>query len=1025
MTDEGTLPSGLYDALLTARLVSMVDLARAKVSAVDEADAPHRLARHIQDVVQKHLPGLAAEDQLRLVTNIMESLGSSEDAVLAPLQALTAITRTGSLGETVVPLRPDIPLSQHDLLINSRGEPQLAAELKKEIASADSVDLIVAFVRWYGVRLVVDELRDAISRGVPVRLLTTTYTGSTEREALDRLHALGVQVCVSYDTAITRLHAKAWIFHRRSGYSTAYVGSSNVTRSALLDGREWNVRISRDASPALFEKTSAAFDAYWASSDFESYDPEKDRDRLDAALQRTAGSDGESSLSGLTVVPWPYQSEILEALDSERDNHGSWRNLVVAPTGTGKTVVAALDYKGLRSRLGRDLSLLFVAHREQLLNQSRRTFREVLADGSFGEMYVGGARPQVGTHVFASIQTVHANSVDLIQPQAFDVVIVDEFHHAEAATYRRLLDRLEPRVLVALTATPERSDGLDVRRWTDGRTAFDMRLWHALDRQLLAPFQYFGVADTADLTDVRWEAGTYSTSDLGRLYTADDVRAQLIVRQTQRIIARPREMRALGFCATVEHAEYMAKAFNERGLPAVALSAASTPAEREAEIRRLVQGELCCLFTRDIFNEGVDIPEVDTILLLRPTESVTVFLQQIGRGLRRHSSKDVCTVLDFVANYRREFRVDLRLRALTGVGRRDLAAAVEEGFPYLPTGCHIDLERQAAEWILESLRQAVGAGAHALRAELVHMTAESGAAPTLGRFIEEVGVELPDIGKAGGWAVLRRRAGVERRQEGPHEATLQRGVRRLYHVDDNDRIDHVLQWLDQTEPEAPTTERARRELWMFLVTLWGLPAAPSSLEEAAQALWNAPAIRGELIETLSLLRDSVSRVSRPLPDPDVPLRIGATYARDEILAAFGRLAPGERYSHQAGPWWHEPSATSVLFITLKKSEKDYSPQTLYRDFAISRELFHWETQHTTSLTSPQGRRYVNQREDGTRVLLAVRETKTDSWGATAPYMLLGPAEYVSHQGEHPIAITWRLLNPIPADAYEAFKLAAA
>lgn len=1024
MTSEELLPPGIYDAVLTTRLLSLVEASAADVAAVDDADVPYRLARHVHEVVARQLPGMEAAEQLRLVATIIEVLGSTADLLPPPLRVVTAVPRRGAL-TIAAPPRPDIPLSQHDLLINGRGEPQLAAELKKEIASADEIDLIVAFVRWYGVRLIVDELEEAALRGVPVRLLTTTYTGSTEREALDRLHAIGVQVKVSYDTAVTRLHAKAWIFGRRSGFSTAYVGSSNVTRSALLDGREWNVRISRDAASALFDKTRAAFDAYWASPDFESYAPDRDRERLDVALRRLGAGDPESTLSGLTVTPWPYQTEILEALDSERDNHNSWRNLVVAPTGTGKTVVAALDYRRLRSRFGSEASLLFVAHREQLLNQSRRTFREVLSEGSFGELYVGGARPQVGRHVFASIQTLHAQGVDAVDPGAFDVVIVDEFHHAEAATYRRLLDRLQPRALLALTATPERSDGLDIRRWTDGRTAFDMRLWHALDRQLLASFQYFGIADVADLSGVRWEAGSYSTSDLGRLYTGDDVRAGLILRQTQRVIGRPRQMRALGFCATVEHAQYMAGVFTSNGLPASALSAATTPSEREAQIRRLVNGELCCLFTRDIFNEGVDIPEADTVLLLRPTESVTVFLQQIGRGLRRHEGKDVCTILDFVANYRREFRFDLRLRALTGVSRRDLIPAAEQGFPFLPSGCHIELERQARDWILENLKQAVGSGARALRLELLQLASAGNGSPTLSQFLRETGVDLGDVGKAGGWAALKRSAGLIPVPAGRHEQTLQRGVRRLYHLDDVERIDNLLRWLEQTEPSLPATERESRQLWMLLVTLWGLREAPTSWTEATEELWRSDAVRLELVETLVLLRESVARVSLPLPDRDVPLRLGATYGRDEILAAFGRLAPGERYSHQAGPWWHEGSSTSVLFVTLKKSERDYSPQTLYRDYAISRDLFHWETQHTTGVTSPQGRRYLNQLDEGSRVLLAVREAKTDSFGSTAPYMLLGPAEYVSHQGERPIAITWRLLNPIPADAFEAFKLAAA
>ncbi len=1016
---------GLYDAVLTRRLARELADLDPEITALDDADQSHRLARHVADVLAIHLPEVDDGERVRLVGELLSAFGQVDEAAELPPRLLVGIPTVDALGSRRLPERPEIPLSAHDLLVNSRGEPHLASELKKEIASADRIDLIVAFVRWYGVRLLFDELEEARRRDVPIRLLTTTYTGSTERMALDRLAALGVDVRVSYDTATTRLHAKAWIFHRRSGYSTAYVGSSNVTRSALLDGREWNVRLSRSASPSLFDKIRNAFDTYWAASDFEPYDPARDADRLDLALGRSDRSEERTELSGLTLTPWPYQQEILEALDSERRNHDSWRNLVVAPTGTGKTVVAALDYRRLRAELGGDPTLLFVAHRERILSQSRRTFREALSDHSFGELYVGGRRPEQGRHVFASIQTVHANDPTSINPDAFDFVIVDEFHHSEASTYRRLLDHLRPRVLLALTATPERADGLDIRRWTDGRTAFDMRLWHALDRQLLAPFQYFGVADTTDLSSVRWEAGRYNAADLGRLYTGVDVRAELILRQLRRIVAEPRQMRALGFCATVEHAQYMARYFDERGVPSVAITGDTPEATRDELVARLTRGELSAIFTRDVFNEGVDIPTVDTILLLRPTESVTVFLQQIGRGLRRHEDKDVCTVLDFVANYRREFRFDLRLRALTGIGRRELVGATEAGFPFLPSGCHIELERQAREWVVEHLRRAVLSNAPALRRELQVMATTGAEPPSLAVFLTESGAELEDVGKVGGWASLRRSAGVEHRPETPGEAQLARGVRRVYHVDDTERLDRIQDWLAAPQPPALAGTRDARLAWMFLVTLWGLRAAPDDLAAALRPVWESPALLDELRETFAILRARVGRVTVPLPDADVPLHIGATYARDEILAGFGRLAPGARYSHQAGPWWHEPARTAVLFITLRKNEKDYSPQTRYRDFALSPELFHWETQHSTTVVSPQGQRYINQRTNGARIILAVREARTDAWGATGPYLLLGPADYVTHEGERPIAITWRLRHPIPAEIFETFTLAVA
>jgi superfamily II DNA or RNA helicase/HKD family nuclease len=1015
------LEPGLYDQLITRALAANLD-ERAVTDALDDAEAPSRYAAHLGSVVARELPDLQPEERHRLVDALLRSLAASEDVPTYPPQLLTGITRPNPIGEAVLPAPPDVPLSQHDLLVNARGEPQLANELKREIASADGVDLIVAFVRWYGVRLLFEELEQAVNDGVRVRLLTTTYTGSTERQALDRLAELGVDIRVSYDTAVTRLHAKAWVFHRNTGFSTAYVGSSNITRSALLDGREWNLRVSKAASPALFDKVRTAFDAHWASADFEAYDPARDAERLDLALGRGRGEEQADVLSGLSLTPWPYQQEILDALATARAVHGSRRNLVVAPTGTGKTVVAALDYRRLRTELNRDLSLLFVAHREQILQQSRRTFREALADGSFGELFVGGARPTAGRHVFASIQSLHANGVEQIDPSAFDVVIVDEFHHAEAATYRALLDRLEPDVLLAMTATPERADGLDIRRWTDNRTTFDMRLWHALDRQLLAPFQYFGVADHESVDpDRAWARGRYQLDALGEIYTGNHARADLVLRQVRQVIGDPRRMRALAFCATVDHAEFMAQRFTDAGLPSVALSGNDPHDRREDAVRRLRTGELCCIFTRDIFNEGIDIPEADTVLLLRPTESATVFLQQIGRGLRRHDSKDVCTILDFVANYRKEFRFDLRLRALTGIARRDLVDAAEQGFPFLPTGCHLTLERQAREWIVDHLKESVRTNAKALRNELILLRQTRGEEPTLQDFLDETGVDLEDVAKQG-WASLRRAAFGDM-PEGPDEAHLQKGVRRLLHLDDAERIDLLLGTIHHGL--NPRSERERRLLWMAMLQLWTGKAAPASLEEAWQRFAQCSALVDELRQSLHIVRDRISHLSDPLLENDIPLRIGATYARDEILAGFGELHPGRYYSHQAGPWWNEASSTEVLFITLQKSEKHYSPETMYRDFAISPELFHWESQNSTSLASKAGQRYLNQRTNGVRVLLAVRDTRQDAWGATKPYVLLGPADYVSHEGERPIALTWRLRTPIPAEVFEQFKVAAA
>ena len=507
-------------------------------------------------------------------------------------------------------------MSEAALLTNSKDEPSLGAELRAEIDTADEADLLCAFVKWHGLRLLEPQLRRLHTRGSPLRVITTTYMGATERAALDRLvRELGAEIMVQYDAQRTRLHAKAWMFRRHTRFDTAYVGSSNLSRAALLDGVEWNVRLSRVGTPSLLEKFHATFDTYWNDSSFELYDPDHDRDRLDDALAEASGAARHSrvtiTLSGLEVRPFNYQQEMLDAIAAERNVHGRHRNLVVAATGTGKTVVAALDYRRLCTAQVRP-RLLFVAHRREILEQSLRTYREVLADENFGELYVGGTRPERWDHVFASVQSLTSYGVDNLPADAFDIVVIDEFHHAQAVTYRRLIERLTPRELLGLTATPERADALDVRAFFDGRTAAELRLWDALGADLLCPFHYFAVADGTDLREIGWSRGRYDETELSNVYTGNQARAAIVLSQLRDKVLDPGAMRALGFCVSVAHAEFMAKVFNQAGVPALAVSGSTLAPAREQALTDLKARRVNVLFAADLFNEGLDLPEVDT-----------------------------------------------------------------------------------------------------------------------------------------------------------------------------------------------------------------------------------------------------------------------------------------------------------------------------------------------------------------------------------------------------------------------------
>lgn len=1033
----GELAPGIYESLRTRGLVEQLAALSGlepHFDVVGDEEVPGVLARHVAAAVEDSLRSRKeAPERLRLVNDLLLALERAQDAVEPGPRQLVALTRQVAPGafQVLAPPRPLTPLSDSALLTNAAGEPTLQSELASEIASADQVSLLCAFIRFYGVRVLRRPLAELADRGVPLRVITTTYLGGTERRALDELvERYGAQVRISYETASTRLHAKAWLFRRDSGFDTAFVGSSNLSKSALVDGLEWNVRLSGTQTPELLRKFTATFDAYWENPAFVPYDPATDGERLDEALSRAAGGARRSaggssiSLSGLQVEPLPHQRLILEALDAERRVHDRHRNLVVAATGTGKTVVAALDYRRLRPMLGGEPSLLFVAHRQEILGQALRTYREALADGSFGELLVGGQVPTRWRHVFASVQSLAARDVRSLRPDQFDVVVVDEFHHAQATTYRAVLDHLAPRELLGLTATPERSDGIDVRSFFDGRTAYELRVWDALADDLLVPFHYFGIADDVDLSQVTWKrGGGYDVDELSRLYTGNDARTAKVLAALRDTVPDVRRMRAIGFCVSVEHAHYMAARFTAAGIPSLAVSGRTADSERAEALRRLREHEVACLFAVDLFNEGVDVPEVDTLLMLRPTQSATLFLQQLGRGLRRAPDKAVLTVLDFIGQQRREFRFDLRYRGLTGSTRKGLERQVESGFPFLPSGSQILLDRVAQRIVLDNVRQQLRLS----RSKLAEDVRSHGDLDLAG-YLAESGTDLVDVYRSGGsWTALRRSAGMPAPPAGPAEDTLLRRLQAFVHVDDPERVRAYTQLVAPDGPRYEDLDARRQSLARMLVlTVWPDRGGFTTFDEPLDVLRAHPAFADELRQLTALVLDRTRVLPEPLTGPadDVPLLSHARYRREEILAAIGyasldRAARG----HATGVAWSPSTRIDALLVNLHKSEKDFSPTTMYRDYAVSPTLFHWESQNATSTTTPQGRRYLHHAHDGSHVVLFTRDTKEDELGP-APFVCLGDADYVSHRGERPIAITWRLRREMPAAVYRSASVAA-
>lgn len=1038
------LHHGLYEQVINHQLnseLAEIPEARKAVAPIDKAEASKVLAQYLADVVQKGLDNVADKGgdfsaQIALTNQIVDLIqNTTKEADFAALgvdqraEQLLALLREQdprlAVGKTAADLsRPETSIAQSSLFTGAIHEPQMYTELKKEIVSADRIDMLVSFIKWSGLRLLMDELREFTQNGGELRIITTSYMGATDVKAIEELRRLpNTRIKVSYDTKRTRLHAKTYVFYRSTGFTTAYVGSSNLSNAAISSGLEWNVKVTMKDLPETIDKISATFESYWNSNEFEYYSEEQ-KERLARALQAERYADGTNpEVYTMDITPYSYQQEILDKLEAERKVRGYYRNLVVAATGTGKTVISALDYKRFRKQNpDKPCRLLFVAHREEILKQSLYTFRAVLKDANFGEMFVGSHKPDSIENLFISIQTFNSQDFTAKTAQDFyDYIIVDEFHHAAAPTYQKLLAYYQPQILLGLTATPERMDGKNILSYFNNRIAAEIRLPEAIDRKLLCPFQYFGVTDTVDLSELKWSAGGYDKGELSHVYTfsgmAANRRADFVVNSLLKYVTDIRDVKGLGFCVSVEHAEFMSRYFNERGIPSMFLTGKSPDEERKSAKQRLVAGEVRFIFVVDIYNEGVDIPEVNTVLFLRPTESLTVFLQQLGRGLRLAEDKECLTVLDFIGQAHKKYNFEDKFAALLSNTTRSVTHEIKNGFVSVPKGCYIQLEKQAAKYILENIRASYGNTA-GLVTRAATFTEDSGMELTLGNFLDYYHLDPRAIYKFSSFSRICVRAGVMEDFSEPLEDTLTKAFARLAVIDSRRWIAFLLDLLprlDNVDFNA-LPDLQKRMLQMFYVTVWCKPADDWNSEEVLgnlYALSDSQSLISELIRLLQYRYEHIDFIDAPVDlDFDCPLDLHCTYTRDQILVALDFMKPS---TVREGTKFLPDKNLDVHFITLNKSEKDYSPTTMYHDYSINENLFHWQSQSTTSESSPTGQRYIHHLKKGIHELLFVREYKADRiTGGAGAYTYLGTTRYVSHHGSRPMNITWKLDRPIPA-----------
>lgn len=1034
---------GLYEELVTKLINYKIneldkDTFQIKKTSIDKAEASQLLSQHIGKVIKYALENLPKQKEIDLIDNqikisnkiiqlLRDELKNEEfegDLIETEGKILNAVfTKVDAhfkdLDLHLKEITPYTRLIHSELFTGGNTGTTLESELRKEILSSDKIDLLVSFIKWKGIRILERELREFTERGGKLRVITTTYIGATDSKAVEFLASLeNTEVKVSYNTGNERLHAKAYLFQRNTGFHTGYIGSSNFSRSALTDGLEWNLKVTTKEVGHIIDKFKKTFEAYWQNADFELYDESIHSEKLvDALKQGRFSKEYTFTTAYFDIKPFPYQKEILEKLEVERTVHNRYRNLLVAATGTGKTVISAFDYKNFRNN-NKSSKLLFVAHRKEILQQAKATLQGVLKDNNFGDLWVDGIEPNSNEYLFVSVQTLNNRLKDLnLSPDYYDFIILDEAHHGSASSYRPFLNYFKPKVLLGLTATPERMDNENILDDFCNRIAAEIRLPEALNKKLLSPFQYFGITDSIDLTNVKWEKGRYVASELTALYTKNNIRVGEIITNLNKYLNDINDIRAIGFCVTIEHAVFMTEKFNLAGLKANYLTAKNA-SERDRIREEFKKKEFNYLFVVDIFNEGVDIPEIDTVLFLRPTESLTVFLQQLGRGLRLAEGKDCLTVLDFVGNSRPEYDFESKFRALIGKTTTSVQKEIEDDFPHLPLGCSIVLEKKTKETILENIKRATSLNVNQLITKITNFQYQTDLPLTLNNFIELYHIPIETIySKKESWSSLCQRAGVINDFESINEKQIYSAIKNKWLSTNSTSYFNFILMIAKKDFDIRINdfdENQKTMLLMLHYDVWQNAAEFDSLEKSIIQIGRNKTLVNEIIQVLEILIDKIGFKEIDIQLPyEQPLKLHARYTRDQILVAFGLSTFEKKSSSREGVAENVNLNTELLFINLIKSEENFSPTTMYDDYAINETLFHWQSQNSSRPDIGRGLSYIKQQENDKKILLFIREKANDEKGNTIGYVFIGEGNFKEYEDQKPMNIKWELNEPMP------------
>ena len=941
----------------------------------------------------------------------------------------------------------DLP---HENPLISGEADALYSHLLPYIENAQSIDIAVSFIRATGAGLIFPRLKDMLERGGRIRLLTSDYLNVTEPSALRWLLDLEGEIKpFVFKCKDTPFHPKAWIFNFYDGTGALLVGSSNFSKLALEKSIEWNLRIYDRHDTVALSNARNSFDELLSRPEIAELTEEWLKDyekRRPHAMDNAARMPNEEAEVLEPPSPHHVQRQALEALNETRIN-GYQAGLVVLATGLGKTYLAAFDSMQCDN-------VLFIAHRDEILNQAELCFRAIRPDDVMGK-YTGKIKNPNANIIFASIQTLSQKShLENFAPNRFDYIVVDEFHHAAATTYKRVMEYFTPRFLLGLTATPGRTDGASLLALCEGNLVFERDLWEGIDEKLLSPFCYFGIPDLVEYTRIPWRNGRFDEKELGNA-VATRARAENALEQLKKRGGR----KTLGFCVSVRHADFMAEFARRQGLKAVAVHSGAGSAPRASSLKKLEDGLLDIVFAVDMFNEGVDVPSIDTVLMLRPTESIVVWLQQFGRGLRCIEGKKYLSVIDYIGNHR-VFLAKARVLLRTGVGDGSLLKALnscEDGSIQMPEGCEIVYDLEAME-ILKSLIHIPRADAE-MDAFYLDFRERYGQRPTAseiyraqfnpskkGRncwfdYVNDMG-DLNETHRAQYRKCKTLLAAVESMPVNKIVNLLAlRAICEGYdlfgkmHV--NDIASRILRYSSRNAmfgkmigEDNRNIENIRKQILEFSIPGWTTQewfnfdgeTVHAKFLDASHNVGFIGKFVSELVEYR--LVHAVENAKEngefsPLKaDITAELRLWNEYRREEIPDLFGETFNEGKW-HKGIVAIHDVKAM-ILLVTLEKAGLVIGSH--YKDHFETPEEFFWQSQTNTQKGGLYGR-IISGVEKGWNVHLFVRASKLRQ-GKAAPFRYIGIVEFKDWKGERPITVIWKLQDPLPSSMYDVLEIKA-